>query len=69
MVKATGLAKAEKKQKNTDQELPLTGQCALEPACFVRSRWSQGARLTPTAALPTTGLLLRRPSGPILRRP
>lgn len=42
-MKATASHRAEKQPRTTDQELPLTGQCAREPACYVRSRRSPGA--------------------------
>lgn len=52
MAKAFASDRAEKQYKKPEQELPLTGQCALEPACFVRSRWSQGARINQPTTLP-----------------
>lgn len=45
MVKAIASRKVEKQLKANDQELPLPGQRAREPACIVRSRRSPGAPL------------------------
>ena len=42
-MKATASHRAEKQPRTPDQKLPLTGQCAREPACYVRSRRSPGA--------------------------
>jgi len=52
MVKAIASRKVEKRPKTNDQELPLSGQRAREPACFVRSRRSPGVHLKTDTLLP-----------------
>ena len=52
MVKAIASRKVERQLKANDQELPLPGQRAREPACFVRSRRSPGASLQQTRYSP-----------------